>query len=416
MRSALFLVALLPGAAVAATNPYQEPSSEFESRLEAAQFGVPGADLALNHWLAAHAELPAEERLAGFQQLCGDFGVLTWYRLRVPACTEEARLNKIVRKPDKGDDDTSMALALQDQPPIRAVGSARVPLSWNQLGSQNAEVTVNGVTSSWFVDTGAEITTVTRSLAERMGIRTIADHIRVGTSTADVFGQVGMIDLLRIGDASVENIPVLILPDAQLKVGNIQQIDGILGLQVLVALRRVAWVDGGTILALGDAAPKARSDAPKIYWHDEGLGVPVSTALGIEGAHLDTGANASSWRQEGLTLVEPALLASERKETAEVGGAGGVVKIHRRQLPWLDFRLGPVPVRLERLSIEGPGPISAARIGMDAVSQFGTFILDFEQMRMDGSLKTAAQTKASAQPPVTRENVKLKPSEARPKR
>jgi len=207
---------------------------------------------------------------------------------------------------------------------------------------------VNGVTSAWFADTGAEIATITRSLADRMKVRRVSNRIRVGTTTADVFGEVGMIDLLQIGSASVENVPVLILPDEQLKVGNVQQIDGILGLPVFVAFGRIAWVDGGRSLALGEEAPKARAGSPKIYWHEEGLGVPVSTARGTMGAHLDTGANSTSWRQEGTALVDPSDLARATKEIARIGGAGGVVEVKQQRLPFLDIRLGPVPVRLEK--------------------------------------------------------------------
>jgi len=412
MRSLLCLTLIWPVAAIAGTNPYEKPANEFEARLQNAQFGKPGGDMALMAWLSAHPDLSSTDRLTAFQQLCGDFGVLTWNRTRVASCTEESRLKKALGKSGEGDDDFSMAEALADQPPVRAIGSVKVPLVWNHLGSQSAEVTVNGITSSWFVDTGAEITTMTRSLADRMGVRRISDRVRVGTTTADVFGEVGMIDLLRIGNASVENIPVLILPDEQLKVGNVQQIDGILGLQVLVAFGRVAWVDGGRSLALGEAAPKAGPGSPKIYWHEEGLGVPVATARGVEGAHLDTGANSTSWREEGLALVDPALLARATKETARIGGAGGVVEVEQRRLPSLDFRLGPVPVRLEKLSIEVPGAISAARIGMDAVSQFGVFILDFEQMRIDGRLKTPAERKASSQKSPGESDIRLKPDKS----
>jgi hypothetical protein len=415
VRRVLYLSALLWSAVAAAgTNPYERPTTEFVSRLQDAQFGKPGADMALMNWLSGHPQLSSDDRLAAFEQLCGDFGVLTWYHPRVVACTEETRLKKLLGKAEEGDDDFGMAAALAEQPAIRAIGSARVPLLWNHLGSQNADVTVNGVTSSWFVDTGAEITTVAKSVATRMGIRPVADRIRVGTTTSDVFGQVGMIDLLRIGGASVENVPVLILPDEQLKVGNVQQIDGILGLQVLVAFGRAAWVDGGRTLALGEAAPKARPDSPKIYWHLEGLGVPVSTTRGTQGAHLDTGANSTSWRQEGLALVDPSLIARAKDEVARVGGAGGVVEIKQRRLPSLDFRLGDVPLRLEKLSVEPSGTISAARIGMDTVSQFGTFVLDFEQMRIDGRLKTLAEKRASRQRMPTERDVQLKPQPTTP--
>lgn len=412
VRCALLLSVFLSSAGVASgIGPYEKPTTEFETRLQDARFGKPGADMALLQFLSAHPDNSIADRLEGFQRLCGDFGVLTWNRLRISACSEEARLKKASGSADEGDDEIGMAAALADQPPVRAIGSAKVPLVWNHLGSQDATVIVNGFSSSWFVDTGAEITTITKSLADRMGVRRVSNRVRVGTTTSDVFGEVGMIDLLRIGGASVENVPVLILPDAQLKVGNIQQIDGILGLQVLVAFGRIAWIDGGRSLALGEAAPKARADSPKIYWHDEGLGVPVSTTRGVQGAHLDTGANSTSLRQDGIALVDPSLLAKATEETARIGGAGGVVEVKQRRLPYLDFRLGPVPVRLEKLSIEGPGTMSAARIGMDAVSQFGTFILDFHQMRIDGRLKTPAEARASRQKSPDERDVQLKPND-----
>lgn len=389
-------------------NPYARPVNEFETMLHAAQFGEPGADRALEQWLAGHAALAQPERLRALKQLCGDYGVLTWNRPRLRVCAEEATLKARLGQSEDGDDDEGMAAAFADQPPIRAVGSARVPLVWNDFGSQSADVAVNGVTSSWFVDTGAEITVVTESLARRMAVPIVADRIRVGTTTADVFGKVGIIGRLSIGTAAVENVPVLILPDAQLMVGNVHQIDGILGLPVMAAFGRVAWVDAGRSFALGEAAPKARPSSPRIYWHDEGLGVPVSTPRGILGAHLDTGANATDWREEGLTLLDPGTIAAATDEVAHVGGAGGVVEVKQKQLPLLTFRLGPVPVTLRKVSLNGPGPTSAARIGMDAVSQFGVFILDFEQMRIDGRLKTAAERRTSRQKGLTAADVELK--------
>jgi hypothetical protein len=388
-------------------NPYANPSSEFEARLQDAEFGRPGADMALQKWLAFNATAPAEERLRGYRQLCGDFGVLSWNRPRLAACIEETRLKLAVGKAEDGDDDQGMAAALAEQPPIRAIGSASVPLIWNNFGSQSTEVSVHGVSSSWFVDTGAEITVVVESLAQRMGITSVAEKIRVGTSTSDVFGKVGMIDRLRIGSADVENVPVLILPDAQLKIGNVHQIEGILGLPVMVAFGRVAWTHGGTRFALGEAAPKARLSASRIYWHEEGLGVPVSTPRGIRGAHLDTGANVTDWRQPGAALLEPTLLAKAQERIAHVGGAGGVIEVKQKRLPSVRFQIGTLPVALDDIALLPEGPVSAARIGMDSVSQFGEFILDFEQMRIDGRLKTAAERKATRRRELSEDDVKL---------
>lgn len=391
------------------SNPYAEPTNAFEIRLKDAQFGKAGADRALQDWLTSRKELTPAQRRIGYQQLCGDFAVLTWNKARQSACAELERIKRLESRSTSGDDEEAMANALANEPPVRAIGSARVPLIWNRFGSQSADVTVNGVTVPWFMDTGAEISVVTRSLAERSKVRIVAERVRVGTSTSDVFGQVGMIDVLQIGSAFVENVPVLILPDAQLKIGNVHQIDAILGLPVFVAFGRVAWVDGGTMLALGELAPKATPTAPKIYWHESGLGVPVATSRGIMGAHLDTGANKTDWREEGLRLIDPAIVATAKERITHLGGAGGVVEVKQRELSAIQFRLGGVPVELSKVSVQPPGPESAARIGMDAVSQFGVFTLDFEQMRVDGRLKNAQELATPGWRTLTADDLKLEP-------
>lgn len=372
------------GPAAAPWNPYAPPTDEFGQRLRDAAFGVPGADRSFENWLAAHPKLPVDLRRQGYDQLCRDYGNLGWNRIRLGVCTEYARLER----PQPSDGDQRMAQVFADQPPLRAIGSTRIPLKWNSFGCESIAVTANGVTSSWFVDTGAEITVLTQSLAERMGVRPVGASIRVGTTTSDVNGRPGIIDRLRIGSAYVENVPVLILPDAQLKPGSMPQIDGILGLQVLIAFRRVAWVDNASQLALGEAAPRTGPDARRIYWDDEGVGIPVGTARGTRGAFLDTGANATDWRQAGISLLDPKLVAAASERTMHIGGAGGVVEAKQRELRNLRFDFGGVPVQLGKVSLVGSDKATAAKIGMDVVKQFKTLVLDFEQMRMDAIPKT----------------------------
>lgn len=404
MRTIILLaVTVASGPAPPNPNPYARPASGFEERLYAAAFGEPGGDRALEDFLAANPQLSAADRAEAFGQLCRDYGFLSWNKLRVAVCTEYQKL-KTARG---GGDDEGMALAFGDQPPTRAIGSATVPLTWNVFGSQSVEIASNGVTSSWFIDTGAEISVMTESLAARMKVRPVATSITVGSTTADVIGKVGIIDRLQIGSAFVENVPVLILPDAQLKLGNVHQIDGVFGIQPMVAFGRIAWVNGGRKLALGDAAPKPRPNSPHIYWHDEGVGIPVATKRGLMGAFLDTGANATYWRSAGLPLLNPKLIASAKETIAHVGGAGGVVERKQKELSSVTFRLGTLPVTLTKVAIAPPGHVGAAWVGMDAVSQFGTFILDFEQMRVDGRLKTAAERKATHRTVMTEKDVQL---------
>src|SRR6185369_12654341 len=145
------------------------------------------------------------------------------------------------------------------------------------------------------MDTGAEISVLPRSNADRLGVHYLPGRTRVGTTTADVNARVGIIPVLRIGAAEVENVPVLVLPDARLTIGGLpggqaRMIPGILGLPVFVAFRRMAWTGHGARLVLGGDGPMPGGPGAPVYWHDDGLGFPVATARGVMGAHFDSGA------------------------------------------------------------------------------------------------------------------------------
>jgi hypothetical protein len=96
--------------------------------------------------------------------------------------------------------------------------------------------------------------------------------------------------------------------------------------------------------------------------------------------------------------------------------------VKQRELPAFAIKLGPVPVQLKDVALdtanEGSAAkanekTSAAQVGMDAVSQFGTFILDFEQMRVDGRLKTAAERHATHKIVLTQKDVQVDDPKAR---
>src|SRR4051794_1158003 len=77
------------------------PGDTLEALLQAARFGSPGADAAVEQWLADHPGLPAAQQLAAWRRLCSDYGVLTWNRPRQRACAEKQRLAAAA----DGDDD-----------------------------------------------------------------------------------------------------------------------------------------------------------------------------------------------------------------------------------------------------------------------------------------------------------------------
>jgi hypothetical protein len=380
LRIALGLLAMAACCAAAPApepDPYAPPAAgapEIQRLVRDARFGEPGADAALLAWLDAHPAAPAATRILGYGVLCNIYGVRSFNAQRAAVCAAE-------QKAGGTDLDLTMSEGVAGVPSIRAIGSARIALSRNSWGGTSVPVTANGVTVPWFVDTGAEVTVLSRGVANRLHPRPLGRTVTVGTTTADAKGELAVIDLLRIGDAAVENVPVLILPDDNLSVGSGEVIPAILGLPVLDAFGRAAWLDHGATLALGEEAPPVKDAAHRIYWHNDGVGIPLETPLGVMGAHFDSGANVTSLRPPFLALLPAKELENAQMHEVHTGGAGGMVVRHEKQLAALRLNVGGAPIELANVGIEESGA-DAGRAGMDLVFPAKLFVLDFAHMTM----------------------------------
>lgn len=385
MRVASGMLALLFTAAtvqaMAQPDPYGSvPTTVADQLAYAAERGGEPEALAIERWLSRHSDAPPRERAMLAHRLCLNYGVLVGGERRVAACTLSVALSGDAE--DKSD--LAIAEAFRREPPIEASGGTTIPLTRSSLGLLTVAVVANTTTSAWLVDTGAEITTIPESTATLMGVRMVKGTADVGTSTnIRVRGRLGVIDKLAIGTATVEHVPVLVLPDAMLRLHDNQVIPGILGLPVLAAFRRVSWLDGGSRLSLGkgvsEVRAKAAASAWRVYWHEDGLGVPLTTTLGTRGAHLDTGATSSQLSPLGLMLLTPAQAAKATVRRTRMGGAGGMVEGTARILPALDYTLAGTPIHAEKLTIND-SPNGAGTVGSDALAQLDAFTIDFDTM------------------------------------
>jgi predicted aspartyl protease len=378
-RIGIACLALLSSPAAAAApvaDPYAPlaPGSPAVAQLvRDAEFGLPGADGALGRWLDGHPEGPAADRRLGQHVLCNIYGARTLNLLRAQACAAE-------RAAGGTDEDLAVSAALRDVPPVRAIGSTSVKLTKNFWGVTSASVTVNGIALPWFVDTGAEISVLSKSAADRVHPRYLGRSISSATSTADVKGELAVIDVLRIGDAWAENVPVLVLPDSNLSIGGGPLIQAILGLQVFNAFRRMAWLDHGTILALGETAPPVTNPKYRLYWHEDGVGLPLATAAGTMGAHFDSGANRTDLRPPFVPLLSRAEQAAAVERELRTGGAGGIVTRREKHFPSVSVTIGGTPLTLQNVAVDSRTDADAARVGMDTVFPTRLFVLDFEHM------------------------------------
>jgi predicted aspartyl protease len=377
----LMLGWLMPLSAALAA-PDQDPyaplapnAPEIERLVRDARLGKPGAEATLLVWLEEHPHAAAADRILGYGVLCDIFGARGFNAQRVAVC--EARVAA-------GATDRGLALhqAVANVPPVRAIGSARVALTRNQWGGTSVPINVNDVTVPWLVDTGAEVSVLSQSTADRLRPRLLRRSITVGSTTSPVTGELAVLDLLRIGKAAVENVPVLILPDELLGAGAGEAIPAILGLPALNAFRRVAWLDQGSMLALGEEAPQVTNTDYGIFWHENGIGIPFETAAGVMGAHFDSGANITSLREPFLALMSPDELANVKDREFRIAGAGGVVVQRGKEFASVRLEVGGATITLLEVGLESGSDADAPRAGMDVVYPTKLFVLDFEHMTM----------------------------------
>lgn len=347
-----------------------------EKSIVAAAFGEQGGDARLEQWLGCNSDAPKRIRQGVSHRLCTDYQARGDYTTAATACENSTALG--------ADDEqsASLNLLLQKAPPLRAIGSAHITLSQNGLGSRSAAIQVNGVTAQWIMDTGAQISVVSASLAKKIGVRLLDGQARIGSATDDVQGSVGIIDRLQIGDATVENVPVMVLPDPKLKIGGLPQIQAIFGLPVFAAFHRVAWFDGGDTLMIGSEAPIPPKDASRFYWHEQGIGIPISTSKGIMGAHFDTGQDHTALHAPAHILFSQTIEQSGSHDTSIIGGAGGIRKMIVERYKEVKLNIAGTPTIFYNIKIDDNSKIDGARVGYDFVSQTKRLILDFDAMKI----------------------------------
>ncbi len=285
-------------------------------------------------------------------------------------------------------DDAALARILIDAPAqtIRIDGPIRLPTSKNPIGSLEAELTVNGIREPWLLDTGANQSVVSRSFAERLGLVPLSGAASVGSGVTGLKSslQAALVPTLRLGGAIVSNVVVLILDDANLRVGdkgNSYQIKAVLGYPVLKALGRITFTHDGEFLA-GENAEK--DAGTKLFMR----GLTPAIECEVDGHRLlftfDTGASSTDFsvRYYELFRQRP---RSWRMQTVESGGGGGSVRRTMFIAPMVKLGVGGQTVTLHDV------PIFSARmnagidvlfgnLGQDVVAGFDRFTLDFVNM------------------------------------
>lgn len=300
-------------------------------------------------------------------------------------------------------DDSGVAHLLRGAPPqtITLDAPTRLKTERNPLGSINSELTVNGVQEQWMLDTGANLSVASRSFANRLGLKLLPG---VAQTTSGITGienplQVALLPTLEMGGATLHNVVIMVMDDANLKVGlggkESYQINGIIGYPVYQALRTITFLQSGEFVA----EDKTRTGQAGARMYMQELTPVIECA--VQGKNLpftlDTGASATNLSVRYYDQFRSDSLRWKKAKSKSFG-AGGIVKRSVYLQPELNLRIGNKTASLQKVLIF-PSKMGAGidnlygNLGQDVWAKFDSFTLDFSTMTF--SLGEPVSTTAS---------------------
>lgn len=274
------------------------------------------------------------------------------------------------------------ALAAAPKQEVVARRAAVTSTLKDAAGLTRAPILVNGHRIAAILDTGANLSTISASAAQQLGIRMLGTTGSVGSATrAAVRTRFGVADRLEIAGVTLENVAFLVVDDEQLKVPIPNyRLDLIVGFPVFRALGRVTFGRDRTfsVGARSLTGSLARhnlhfsGNSPTVMARLNGIAVPL---------HLDTGAPASSLTAR-FGRLHPAILSDLDKDKVRSASAGGTIEQH--VLIWRDVsvEIAGAEARLPQIPIVDQQSANIQDrwfgvLGQDILQSFPAYTIDF---------------------------------------
>ncbi|MFZ2030500.1 MAG: retropepsin-like aspartic protease [Vitreimonas sp.] len=348
-----------------------------ETVLQRVQHTPLGDTRVLDDWLTAHPRAPAGQRADAYGALCEIHGRASRYRAAAEACGRVVELQGR-RASASSQQSLTFWRTLADVPAIEVRGDVDVPLTYGWSGMAEAPVQTGSISSSWGVDTGAEISTISASDAARFRARIIDAPVEVqGSTPGTAAGRIGVIDHLRLGGARVDNVPVLILPDSALTFDD-HRVPPLLGAPILYAFGRVEFANHAQRLRL--SAARASPLPGRLGWVDGGLTIEFGLSRGRVEAHLDTGANVSELNVSTRALLTGLERSRLTLSTGRLAGVSGQIQRRRWRSPPLGLSVGGGICRVDGLEFGDERAGAQGRVGIDLVKSCENFVFDVSTM------------------------------------
>jgi hypothetical protein len=316
-------------------------------------------------------------------------------------------------------DDSAIMHILRDAPTQTIVWNGTVELKTerNPINSLNIELTVNGVRGPWLVDTGANLSLVSESFAQRLGLKPLPGIAQTqgGLTGIENPVHVALLPTLAIGDAELHNVVVMILPDANININlgkASYQINAIVGYPVLKALGTVTFTHDGKFRAGKNTT--ASETGARMYMKGLTPVVMCQTKRKALPFGFDTGASSTNFFARYSREFHD---RTWKKDKSTSVGAGGTLKRNIYIQPRVELGFGEKTATLKNVVVFTTGTGTDTdylygNLGQDVPADFESFTLDFTKMSFSlGAPLPKSQNTEVAKP--TNESPVVKPYQPR---
>jgi predicted aspartyl protease len=251
-------------------------------------------------------------------------------------------------------------------------------------GSLNIPFTVNGVASTFFLDTGANYSVMSDGEARAMGLTVTPVTTKMPDSSGhNMTIRITEVQELNIGPIRLKHVPFMVLPASNPPFNEIPLAkQGLLGISVALALQTIRLgLDGQLDLASSSGMATRVATitfddmTPLLHVDYRGTNIAFTFDTGAERTDLD-----ASFAREF-----PAVIASGKKKDRNSIGLGGTIDVQALELPTWEITLGSNTVSMDGISVllgktNDYSDWAAGNLGIDVLKRFEPFAIDFSNM------------------------------------
>jgi len=247
-------------------------------------------------------------------------------------------------------------------------------------------VNVQKDTAQFVFDTGANISVITQSIAQKWHVKIFDVSFDLGGGTGfTTKSATGVVDSLYIGSILVRNAVFLILPDDALYVKQINyRQQGIIGIPILTQLKQWHFRENGTLTV---SAHPAKAGFSNMILDGLMPHVNFSVLNTYLPFRFDSGANSTTLYSIFFDRFKPYILKNAENKQLREGGVGGVVTSKAYLLKNLVFNIDDKKVTLPAVNIrttpynKDDKVTAYGNLGRDIIKQNNNNLtINFEEM------------------------------------